>query len=240
MLSSVNILLVTSSATSKRGYHHGDLRNALVAAAADLAAKGGPGLVTVRAAAREVGVTPTAAYRHFAKHEDLLTAAKDAAMDRLTEAMRREVALTEPADDPVLRALGRFAAVGRAYLAFSRAEPGLFRTAFSENGRTLPEEQEELPEPDQRGPFQILLGALDELVEVGYLSATDRRLAEFAAWSVVHGLAVLLDGPLRELPAEVQNEAMVRSMIVLGHGLKGTGLTPEQESALVAELRRRR
>jgi AcrR family transcriptional regulator len=78
MLAGVNIGAMESSA-GKRGYHHGDLRNALVAAAAELAAKGGPQSVTIRAAAREVGVTPTAAYRHFAGHEDLLNAAKECA-----------------------------------------------------------------------------------------------------------------------------------------------------------------
>lgn len=231
MLSSVNIHPVDSS-TTKRGYHHGDLRNALVNAAAELAAKGGPGSVTVRAAAREVGVTPTAAYRHFAKHEELLAAAKEAAMERLTDAMRREVAAREPADDPVVRALGDLAALGRAYLKFARAEPGLFRTAFSPEGPTLPDQ-------DQYGPFRMLLGTLDELVEVGYLPPEARPMAELAVWSLVHGLAVLMDGPLRDLPEDVRDEAVVRSMLALGHGVKGGALTSEQESVLAAELRRR-
>src|SRR5262245_24040466 len=119
-----------ASDSAKRAYHHGDLRNALVTAAADLAAQGGPDSVTIRATAREVGVTPTAAYRHFAGHGELLDAAKDCALNDLSAAMRAELAARPESDDPVLYALGSLVAIGRGYLAFARAQPGLFRTVF--------------------------------------------------------------------------------------------------------------
>jgi AcrR family transcriptional regulator len=231
MLAGVNIGLMESSAAGKRGYHHGDLRNALVAAAADLAAKGGPESVTIRAAAREVGVTPTAAYRHFAGHEELLKAVKVHAFDEMTAAMRKEVAArTAPLDDPVLDALARFGAIGRGYIAFARAQPGLFRTVFAPGGSVLP------PQGEEASPFLALLQALDELVRVGYLPADHRQMAEIAAWAVVHGLAALLDGPLRELPADLQDQAVVRSMLTLGHGLRANGLTPEQEALVAREF----
>ena len=54
-----------------RSYHHGDLRGALVRAGLELAARGGASAVTLRAATRLAGVSPTAAYRHFASHEEL-------------------------------------------------------------------------------------------------------------------------------------------------------------------------
>jgi len=219
------------SASPKHGYHHGDLRNALISAAAELAAHGGPESVTIRAAARHVGVTPTAAYRHFAGHEELLGAATDSALEELAAAMRRELDARSQFDDPVTHALGSLCALGRGYLSFARAEPGLFRTVFS---RPKP-----LREPDdsRADPFGMLLEALDELVAVGYLSVERRQLAEVAAWSTVHGLAVLLDGPLRDMPAEVREEAIVRAMVVLGNGLAGKGLTAEQEAVLDAEMR---
>jgi AcrR family transcriptional regulator len=236
MFTGVNISLMEPSGTGKRGYHHGDLRNALVAAAAELAAKGGPQSVTVRAAAREVGVTPTAAYRHFAGHEELLLAAKSAALDELTATMRREVEARVHTSDPVHDALARFGAIGRGYLEFARTQPGLFETVFSPNSPVL-------PPPEERtgsGPFTMLVDAVDELVKVGHLSAERRPMAELSAWSIMHGMATLLNGPLRDLQEDTRDEMIVRSMLVLGHGLKGTGLTPELESLLAEELTGRR
>ncbi|OLF18080.1 TetR/AcrR family transcriptional regulator [Actinophytocola xanthii] len=225
-----------SPGTSKRTYHHGDLRNALISAAAELAARGGPASVTIRAAARLVGVTPTAAYRHFAGHEELLWAAKDRAVEELTAAMDKELAARPRSEDPVQYALGSLAALGRGYLAFARAQPGLFATVFSaeysEKGTLFAGGEEQAID----GPYTLLLSALDELVEVGYLSPARRPLAEFAAWSMVHGMAVLLDGPLRDVDDEVREQAVVRSMLILGHGLSGNGLTPEQEQVMVGEM----
>jgi AcrR family transcriptional regulator len=233
MLGGVNIALMESSAGGKRGYHHGDLRNALINAAAELAAKGGPASVTIRAAAREVGVTPTAAYRHFARHEELLTAAKLCALDELTATMQKEVdARVTSTGEEVHDALARFGALGRGYLAFARAEPGLFRTVFSPDSPVL------LPaeERNASGPFMMLVAAVDELVRVGYLSPDRRPMAELASWSIIHGMAMLLDGPLRDLPEDMRDEMIVRSMLVLGHGLKGAGLAPEVEELLAKEL----
>jgi AcrR family transcriptional regulator len=221
------------SDASKRGYHHGDLRNALINAAAELAASGGPGSVTIRAAAREVGVTPTAAYRHFAGHEELLAAAKEYAQNELVEAMQKELAARSTSSDPVHRALARFGALGRGYIAFARAQPGLFRTVFSPEGVVVPRTTDR----EKEGPFQMLLGAVDELVEVGYLSRERSPVSEFAAWAMVHGLATLLDGPLRDMPDDIRDEAIVRGMLVLGHGLKGNGMTKAQENLMADELR---
>jgi AcrR family transcriptional regulator len=235
MFAGVNIGLMESSETGKRGYHHGDLRNALVAAAAELAANGGPASVTIRAAAREVGVTPTAAYRHFGGHEELLKAAKDCALEELNAAMHKEIAArTGKLADPVLNALARLGALGQGYISFARAQPGLFRTVFSPGGSVMPQQGEEA------SPFLALLHALDDLVKVGYLPEEHRPMAELAAWSTVHGLAALLDGPLRDLPIEVQDEAVVQSMLTLAHGLRGNGLTLEQQTVLTEEFTARR
>ena len=72
-------------------YHHGDLANALAAAAAQLAREGGPDAVVLREAARRVGVSATAAYRHFASHNDLFEeVAKFRAARRLWARLMRE------------------------------------------------------------------------------------------------------------------------------------------------------
>jgi len=230
MLGGVNIVLMDLSATAKRGYHHGDLRNALAEAATKLAKDGGPGSVTVRAAARSVGVTPTAAYRHFAGHEDLLAAAKEQCMQRLGEVMHRKLTELPPCGNRVQHALRNMLAAGRAYIQFAMEEPGIFRTCFSQGGSVLDKEPAEYI--GQTNAFGILVGLLDELVAAGYLAPERRPMAEIAAWSTVHGLAhLMLDGPLRDVPDEAKAEAITRAGLIMVRGLGE--LTPEMEAGLL-------
>ncbi|MQA08795.1 MAG: TetR family transcriptional regulator [Pseudonocardiaceae bacterium] len=220
------------SESARRGYHHGDLRNALIEAAAQLALDGGPESVTIRAAARAVGVTPTAAYRHFAGHEELVEAAKQQAMEHLTGAMAAEIRSRPDIDDRTLRALSDFAAIGRGYLNFALDHPGLFRTAFSRGGPLLPPPEEQTAE----SPFRKLVDAMDELVNVGYLPAERRPLAELTAWSMVHGLAMLvLEGPLREIDEQTRHQVLLRSIEIMGSGLSGSPL-PAELRAVLADL----
>src|SRR5215471_21379476 len=93
-------------------YHHGDLANALTVAATQLAREGGPEAVVLREAARTVGVSATAAYRHFAGHGDLMHAVKDRAQESLAASMRAELASEEPRVDPAAEALRRLYAIG--------------------------------------------------------------------------------------------------------------------------------
>jgi AcrR family transcriptional regulator len=200
--------------TTRPTYHHGDLRNALIAAGAKLAEQGGPTAVGVRAAARVVGVTPTAAYRHFANADALQGAVKERAFDVLAEAMRTEMATLEPTGDAAEDARHRLFAIGRAYLQVALAEPGLFRTAFGE------ERGSPATARDTDASFLILSRGLDDLVATGYLPAGRRPLAEFAAWSAVHGLAhLILDGPLAELDTDARQAVLERTLDMVARGL---------------------
>lgn len=194
-------------------YHHGDLRNALVRAAGELAERGGPDAVTIRAAAREVGVTPTAAYRHFTGHEDLLLAAKEQALSRLSAAMRKRLAALPETKDPVESTITRLEAIGYGYVDFALSEPGLFRTAFC-RGDEMAEGSffdKDHDHPDD--PHQMLVSLVDELVAVGFLTEQQRIGAQIGAWSVVHGLSMLLiDGPLASL-AEPERHAVVQATL---------------------------
>lgn len=207
------MFLVTSP--SRTSYHHGDLRNALARAAAELATSGGPDAVTIRGAAREVGVTPTAAYRHFANQSDLLEAARTLAMDGMTAAMAQFLQQVPEDGDPVARAIGRLESTGRGYIRFALQEPGIFRTCFT--GR--------LREPGGTGmgdpaPYLLLGEMLDELVEVGYLAAEDRPGAEAGPWAAVHGLAMLLiDGPLKDMTEAERESAVDRTLEMTIRGL---------------------
>lgn len=196
-------------------YHHGDLRNALVDASTALAAAGGPEAVVLREAARRSGVSATAAYRHFTDRDELLGAVARRALQTLAASMRRELAAVPADDDPQHVALDRLRAVGRGYVRFALAEPGLFRTAFDVVG---------VPPPpgnggDDPSPFGLLVGCIDDLVTVGVLPAERRQGAEYPAWSAVHGLATLLLGPLAPLPAAERDRALERTLRVVVSGL---------------------
>jgi hypothetical protein len=115
------------------------------------------------------------------------------------------------------RATARLNAVGRAYIAFARTEPGWFTTAFS----GAPGEPKASPAGEPAvGPFDLLSARLDELVDAGVLPAERRPEAEFAAWSMVHGLATLLiDGPLRALPDSEVEGLITAVLAVVQRGL---------------------
>lgn len=212
---------VAAGGAARTSYHHGDLRNALIRAAVALAEQGGPDAVTIRAAARAAGVTPTAAYRHFSGHSELLAAAKELAISELTRAIRRCIDEVVESGDPVRVAVHRAAAIGRGYVQFALAEPGLFRTAFCLDAPTEPV-LSKTSEDDH--PLGMLAGVLDELARVGFMDAAQRPLAEIGAWSTVHGLAMLLvDGPLTDLPA-AERDLVVHRTIALA--LRGLGEGP--------------
>ena len=169
---------------TRSAYHHGHLRAALVAEAVGAVREEGPDGLSLRELARRVGVSHNAAYRHFAHRDDLVAAVAEHAMTGLVAAMERRLdAVEEP--DPVLRARLRLAGVGRAYVEYALAEPGLFRVAFgSRSGDAADGVLREAP--------YVLLGrALDDLVDVGFLAAAARPGAEELCWSTVHGFSVL-------------------------------------------------
>ncbi|KNX38125.1 TetR/AcrR family transcriptional regulator [Luteipulveratus halotolerans] len=193
-------------------YHHGDLRNALIDAAASLAAEGGPEAVTVRAAARQVGVTPTAAYRHFTGHDELITAAKAECVAKMGGAMRKRLEALEPTDDRVESLRARMQALGQGYVDFAFAEPGLYRTSFTGgvHGDDAPDEYEA---PDH--PHQMLVGLVAELVDLGVISEADRLGTEMTAWSMVHGLALMMiDGPFAGLDAAERERVVAETLRV--------------------------
>jgi AcrR family transcriptional regulator len=195
--------------SSKRDtYRHGDLRNALIRAGLELAREGGPEAVVLRAATRQAGVVPNAAYRHFADRAALLHAVSQAAMAEVARTMEAEQAALPPAPDETAAARARFRAVGTGYLRFAREEPGLFRTAFHVPGDMTHAADDTAAGASGRTPFELLGEALDGLVEHGLLPEERRPGAEFLAWSAVHGIAVLMiDGPLRGLLPEQAREA---------------------------------
>lgn len=117
--------------SAREGYHHGHLREALVEAAIGLAAESGPSGIVLRAVTRQVGVSPNAAYRHFADRDALLAEVAHRAMGGLVAAMQRRQAGLPDTGDARQRAVARLEAIGQGYVDFALAEPGLFRVCFA-------------------------------------------------------------------------------------------------------------
>jgi AcrR family transcriptional regulator len=235
MLPSVNIVntfmllhyeAVTQTRVGRAAYHHGDLPNALADAATNLARQGGPEAVVLREAARQVGVSAAAAYRHYVGHGELLQAVKQRALEALAEAMQDGLDGGERLADPAADAVRRFTDLGRAYVGFARDNPGLFHTAFCRS-ETVRSESEMTARIAASRPYQILSVSLDELVAAGLLHPSRRAVAPIAFWAAVHGLATLLvDGPLAAMTKPEQGLAVQRTLDIL---IEGIGSTPRPE-----------
>ncbi len=173
-------MLTVSTSTSS--YHHGNLRDALLAAGLE-ALEGSAGKApSLRELARQVGVSPTAVYRHFPDKQALDAAL---ALEGLALLGRQQAAAAEEAGGGA----AGFAETGRAYVRFALAHPALFRLMFT---RGAPSAKAE--EPD---PARALLTANSRALARD--PARSERLA-LQAWSIAHGVAMLmLDG---RIPAE--------------------------------------
>ena len=166
---------------TERPYHHGDLRHALINAALVGLEEGGTGALSLRGLAERVGVSRTAPYRHFAGKKALLAAVAASGFVRFTEALRAANGRN---------AGKRLAAIGRAYCAFARQNPGLLRLMFG------PREG-----PDRLSPelvaasgdaYAELYGAVCAVLEKEGLAIDRAHVASLAVWSLVHGLSNLM------------------------------------------------
>jgi AcrR family transcriptional regulator len=205
-------------------YRHGGLRDALLDAGLEMAREGGPDAVVLREATRRAGVSPNAAYRHFADREALLKAVSDACLGFSADRIEQELAAVPPTGPDgsltVDDARAMLRSVGTGYIAFAREEPGLFRTAYS-----VPDDLNHALDARKAGtkgrtPFQLVGIALDALVQTGAMPAERRANAEFLAWAAVHGLGMLvIDGPLRGLDDRMVEFATSRLLDMVDRGL---------------------
>ena len=168
-----------------RTYHHGDLRAALIEAGLKLLEDRQGDDIGLREAARAVGVSATAVYRHFPDKAALLRALSADGFARLAEAQRG-------AQEAAGGGQAGFVATGRAYVRFALDNPALFRLMFSnapEQDLTVAATQEKAPEA-----FRMLRENAAHLLPPG-ATAEAVTVAALGAWAKVHGLSVLiLDG----------------------------------------------
>lgn len=197
--------------STKQAYHHGDLRRALVDAGLALVERDGVEGVTLRAVAREAGVSHAAPYHHFADKAALVEAIAVAGFDRLTAAL--QAALDDPERDPITR----FAGTGRAYARFALEHEALFRLM------NRPELRRDSPRvvAAAQAAYDVLVAAVVGAQEVGSVAPGDPRPVARTAWAAVHGMVVLLiDGLLVDGPADRAGaEALVADLLArLGQG----------------------
>ena len=199
--------------SGRRGYHHGNLREALIRAALELIAEKGPAGFTFADAARWAGVSSAAPYRHFRDRQALLADVARRGFELFEERLSRAWNVGKP--DPFMA----FENVGRAYLAFARENPAFYSAMF-EAGLPL-DGDPGLREAADRA-FAVLRRAADTFC--ARLPANRRPPALMMSlhlWALAHGIASLFgraDGGRRKLPMSPE-ELLEAGVLVYLRGL---------------------
>jgi AcrR family transcriptional regulator len=191
-------------------YHHGSLRQALLQAAERILERQGIQGLTLRAAAREAGVSHAAPKNHFGDLTGLLSELAAIGFQRFVGMQRANL---DEGDSPDRR----MAALGQGYVAFARAHPGLFLLMFRS-------ERLDVARPALRAAIDVSSRVLSGAVAARRGETVESALtlpqaaSIVAAWSLVHGFAMLLlDGRLQpllaRLPAGVDADALLAAIL---------------------------
>src|SRR6478736_4845136 len=184
---------------AERGYHHGNLKEALLQAALGLIAEKGAAGFTFADAARMAGVSPAAPYRHFRDRDELLTKAWDDGRPDTVTAFER---------------------VGKAYLAFARNEPAFYSAMF-ESG--LPIDANPTLMAASERAFAIIRAAAERLAALAPpgIPRPPAMMMALHIWSMSHGVASLFgrgDAARRKLPMSPE-ELLEAEVLIYLRGL---------------------
>jgi AcrR family transcriptional regulator len=194
---------------SKETYHHGDLRDALIRIGLQRLRRRGAETFSLREAARDIGVTPGAAYNHFADKDQYLAAVALEARKLL--ARRTLKAASE------LSGLNRLEAVLRVYIEFASAEPLLFRLAFGRFGAASAQDPMATAEvSDVPSSHEQLCAALRGVQSGRKMELDDGVLA--LTWSVAHGAASLISDGIWKKNDPRANAALRLTVELAMHG----------------------
>jgi len=190
-------------------YHHGDLRNALIVAAAELIERDGTLDFSMAEAAASAGVSAAAPYRHFADKKELLLAVRELAFLGLGYAAEETV--SEHPQGSVEGIL----AMGHMYLAYAREKHAFFSLMWEDRGGI--EEQRE-KEAEEHGGFMLLVAMVQAFCDShGNTEVNSLHLAT-QIWSMGHGIATLEANQLldlfdRSIKPEALLDQSVRTML---------------------------
>lgn len=193
--------------TSRRPYHHGDLRQALIDAALELVEEGGIDRVSVREAGRRAGVSPAAPFRHFASKVELMTAVAEEAMRRFRAEIDSELARVAELD-----ALSRFRALGTAYLRWAVRSPAHFEVISTR--RAIDFGASEILMRTNEEIRAIMAALLREARDAGLLRVGDTDGLVLQARALAYGLARMwVDGQFDQWGGEGNAEELMRESL---------------------------
>ncbi len=170
----------------KATYHHGDLPQQAHQLALEILREHGDAAISLRALAKQIGVSAPALYRHFIDRESLLAVLAVTGFEALRE---RLLAVDQSRPRQAL------IDIGLVYVSFAQDEPNLYRLMFG--GRVLPRGIHPRLDTAGKGAFQVLEDTIARTQQAGYVKPMPLALMTAAAWSLVHGLSQLtIDGHL--------------------------------------------
>jgi AcrR family transcriptional regulator len=207
---------------SPRGYHHGNLKEALLRAALDLIARKGPAGFTFAEAARSAGVSPAAPYRHFRDRDELMANVAQRGFEQFEAALKRAW------DDGRPDAFTALDNLGKAYLAFAHAHPAYYSAMFEAG--VSPSASPELREASDRA-FAVLRDAAEKLaVQVPGQKRPPALMVALHFWAMAHGIASLFgrgDDARRALPMSAEELLEANALVYLrGLGLPAAAPAP--------------
>jgi AcrR family transcriptional regulator len=196
---------IEASPEPNGSYHHGDLRNALIKAALELAAEGHGWDFSLREVARRAGVSHNAPYNHFAHKRELMAAAAVAGHELLRRAIKEPAAKMKDSRK-ALRAMGL------AYLNFGLTNPALYRLMFSgaiSGPDWHPESVAECGVATRAIVEEVLLrGARSGVFNLALTRNSELQVMALSMWAAVHGFTTLaIDGLAHVDDVSIQESA---------------------------------
>jgi AcrR family transcriptional regulator len=196
---------------AERGYHHGNLKEALVRAALELIAQKGPAGFTFAEAARWAGVSPAAPYRHFRDRDELIADVARRGFELFADALLKSWDDGRP--DPFTA----FDRLGKAYLAFARNEPAFYSAMF-ESG--IPVDANPTLMAASERAFAIIRAAAERLAAMAPpgMPRPPAMMMALHIWSMAHGVASLFgrgDAARRKLPMSPEDLLEAEVLIYL-------------------------
>jgi AcrR family transcriptional regulator len=200
------------------GYHHGDLRRALIDAALDLLTKEQNWAFSLREVARHAGVSHNAPYNHFADKRELLAAIATASFDVLREKMLESFSENDPADKALVE-------IGLVYIKFGLENPAHYRLMFTSEFTAGASPRPYVVLEAHMRTRELLISIIRRGAQSGVFAKAFNRddplqAAVLSAWSAVHGLTMLAIDGLTPVPRRAIDQVAKRLTHMVADGLK--------------------
>lgn len=202
---------VNDKTLKEASYHHGNLREALIAAAIAVMAETGVSHFSLSELARKVGVTPAAAYKHFADKETLLAVLAQYGFTLLRERFEAAAPEAKPPTNSK-QANQRFERIGQAYVQFGLDEPALFNLIF---GKSASNYRQKASASGERTPtFAYFARALEDLYAHEVIKQAPSSQHQWFAWSAIHGATELHVAGINTLVSPNQSARVITASVI--------------------------